>query len=491
MKNNKPNLVFIMSDQQRFDTLKCYGNEWINTPRINELSDDSYVFENAYVTQPVCAPARSSIMTGLYPHTAGPTVNKIPLNKDVKTIAELVESDYKCAYFGKWHLGDDTVKQRGFEEWISVEDHYNSSYFEGDLPYSDLHEWLISKGHKPGSIGPTGKEIFNDKDRSLLPEDSQMAAFLSEKSEDFIKENKEEPFILYVSTFEPHSPYAGPLDGMYDPNDIPTGPTFLKNPENVSKINEARSSYHSSFLNGANQKDDQYMNEYLASRDEDFSTKKGWLKARADYFANITLVDDMVGRIIDSLKENGLYENTIIIFTSEHGEMMGDHGMLEKRTLYEESAKVPLLVKLNEEKTSQKFINGSFSHIDLVPTILNLLEQKIPSNLQGENKISCFNSLNLDNNEVVVEWNGEGIIDDRNLGSKDINNLNVNARRSIIFNRIKLNLTRNDEGELFDLNIDPYEETNRFNDPKYSEIVEEMKSRLISWQKRNNDIFTF
>ena len=248
MKNKKPNLVFIMSDQQRFDTLKCYGIEWINTPRINELSDDSYVFENAYVTQPVCAPARSSIMTGLYPHSAGPTVNKIPLNKNVKTIAELVESDYKCAYFGKWHLGDDTVKQRGFEEWISVEDHYNSSYFEGDLPYSDLHEWLISKGHKPGSIGPTGKEIFNDKDRSLLPEESQMAAFLSEKSEDFIKENKDDPFILYVSTFEPHSPYAGPLDGMYDPNEIPTGPTFLKNPENVSKINEARSSYHLSLI---------------------------------------------------------------------------------------------------------------------------------------------------------------------------------------------------------------------------------------------------
>ena len=78
-KHKKPNLVFIMSDQQRYDTLACYGNDWINTPRLNELSEESFVFENAYVTQPVCAPARSSIMTGLYPHTAGPIVNKIPL----------------------------------------------------------------------------------------------------------------------------------------------------------------------------------------------------------------------------------------------------------------------------------------------------------------------------------------------------------------------------------------------------------------------------
>ena len=78
-KKIKPNIVFIMSDQQRYDTLECYGNDWINTPRLNELAKDSNVVENAYVTQPVCAPARSSIMTGLYPHTAGPTVNKIPL----------------------------------------------------------------------------------------------------------------------------------------------------------------------------------------------------------------------------------------------------------------------------------------------------------------------------------------------------------------------------------------------------------------------------
>ena len=331
-KYSKPNLVFIMSDQQRFDTLACYGNDWINTPRLNELSEDSFVFENAYVTQPVCAPARSSIMTGLYPHTAGPTVNKIPLKKDAKTIAEYVDDNYTKGYLGKWHLGDDTIKQRGFDEWISVEDHYQSSYFtdlpNNDLPYSDLHKWLIDKGFSPTSEGPTGKKIFNDEDRSMLPEDSQMAAFLSEKSEDFIERNKDNSFVLYVSTFEPHSPYAGPLDGMYDPDMIPTGPTFLKEPNDVSNINKARSTYHSSFIKGADQRSDDYMNNYLAARGEDFSTKEGWLKARADYFANITLVDRMVGRIIDSLKKNNLYENTILVFTSEHGEMMGDHGML-------------------------------------------------------------------------------------------------------------------------------------------------------------------
>ena len=483
-KKNKPNIVFIWSDQQRQDTIKCYGNDWINTPRLNELANHSYVIDNAYCTQPVCAPARSSVMTGLYPHAAGPTVNKIPLNEDVKTIAEILEdNDYLTGHLGKWHLGDDTVKQRGFDEWVSVEDHTTSSYYDGELPYSDLHNWLISKGHTPTGIGPTGKKIFDDTVRSFLPEDSQMATFLAEKAEDFIDRNKESPFLLYVSTFEPHSPYGGPLDDMYDPESLPTGPTFLKKPENVAEIDNARAEYHSSFLEGADQKSDEYMNNYLASRGEDFSTREGWLKARADYFANITLVDKMVGRIVDSLKENNLYENTIIIFTSDHGEMIGDHGMLEKRTLYEESARVPMLVKL-QNQNNMKRIKGSFSQIDFVPTILSKLNQKLPENLHGQDRSYAFDNLDLGNNEVIIEWNGTGAINDRNLGNEKINELNLNPRRSIIINRIKLNLTLNDSGELFDLNNDPYEETNLIDSPEYQEIIKSMKEKLIEWQIR-------
>ena len=490
-KKNKPNIVFIWSDQQRQDTMECYGNDWIKTPRLNELASDSYVIDNAYCTQPVCAPARSSVMTGLYPHAAGPTVNKIPLKQEVKTIAEILEDDdYRTGHLGKWHLGDDTVKQRGFDEWVSVEDHTVSSYHEGELPYSDLHNWLVEKGHNPTGTGPTGKKIFDDTVRSYLPEDSQMASFLAEKAEDFIDRNKETPFLLYVSTFEPHSPYGGPLDGMHDPKSIPTGPTFLKKPENVAEIDRVRSEYHSSFLNGADQRSDEYMNNYLATRGEDFSTREGWLKARADYYANITLVDRMVGRVIDSLKENNLYENTIIIFTSDHGEMMGDHGMLEKRTLYEESARVPMLVKLQNQK-SMKRIKGSFSQIDFVPTLLSKLNQKLPKNLHGQDRSYAFEDLDFGDNEVVVEWNGTGEINDRNLGTEKINELNLNPRRSIIINRIKLNLTLNDSGELFDLNSDPHEEINLIDSPEYQETVKSMKQKLIEWQIQTDDYFRF
>ena len=141
----RPNIVFIFSDQQRYDSMKVYGNDWIKTPHLNALADESFVFENAYVTQPVCAPARASIMTGLYPPKAGPVVNRIPLPKDKKTIAEMINQDYKCAYFGKWHLGEDTLPQHGFTEWRSVED----NKIEDDLPFSSYHNYLLSKGYKP------------------------------------------------------------------------------------------------------------------------------------------------------------------------------------------------------------------------------------------------------------------------------------------------------------------------------------------------------
>ncbi len=123
----RPNLLFLFTDQQRQDTLRVYGREEMKTPNLDGLADESIVFNNAYVTQPVCTPSRSSIMTGLYPHTNGCAANNIPLSRKHKTIAEMLpEGKYECGYFGKWHLGDEIVGQHGFEKnWVSTEDEYH------------------------------------------------------------------------------------------------------------------------------------------------------------------------------------------------------------------------------------------------------------------------------------------------------------------------------------------------------------------------------
>ena len=129
---SSPNLLFIFTDEQRADTMAAYGNPHVNTPHLDGLADQSVLFERAYVTQSVCTPSRSTIMSGLYPHTNGCTANNYPLTGDFPTLAELWQ-DGSCikAYHGKWHLGDEVFCQHGFDEWISIEDMYRPHYGQG------------------------------------------------------------------------------------------------------------------------------------------------------------------------------------------------------------------------------------------------------------------------------------------------------------------------------------------------------------------------
>ena len=125
---NNPNLLYIFTDQQRADTLACYGNRQIETPALNALASDSFVFDNAYVSQPVCSPSRTTMLTGLWPHTSGVPSCNVPLKAEVPTIAEMLREEYQTAYMGKWHLGDEIFPQHGFETWVGTEDQYRHSY---------------------------------------------------------------------------------------------------------------------------------------------------------------------------------------------------------------------------------------------------------------------------------------------------------------------------------------------------------------------------
>ena len=159
---NRPNLLFILTDQQRWETMGCYGNKWIQTPALDRLASRSFVFENAYVTQPVCTPSRTSILTGLYPQTSGATTNNVALGPDVKTIAEMVPDGVTCGYFGKWHLGDEIFAQRGFTEWVSSEDQYRRFYSRQETlsQMSDYHHFLVDNGLEPDKES-LGQRVFS------------------------------------------------------------------------------------------------------------------------------------------------------------------------------------------------------------------------------------------------------------------------------------------------------------------------------------------
>ena len=472
---DRPNIVFIMSDQQRRDTMSCYGAGSMQVPNLNALAEKSFVFRNAYVSQPVCTPARATIMSGLYPHTAGPIVNQIHLPVDTPVIAEMVSSDYFKGYMGKWHLGNDLLAQHGFDVWISVA--------------SDYNRYLVEHGHKPDTV-LRGVEVFSNDRHYDLPEEYQMASYLGDRAAEFIEDNKDRPFILYVSTFEPHSPYHGPFMDMYDPAGLPVGPAFLQKPDTASLVNRVRADYFMQFmLDGVDQTKDEYMMRYAAAR-EDVTTELGWRTLRAHYLANITLVDRMVGKITSALERAGVDDQTVVVFTSEHGDMMGDHGMLEKRSFYEEASRVPLMMKVPWLAKEQNMIEGSVGQIDLVPTLLDLVGEDIPNTLQGKSlKPVLLGQSDLNDNDVFVQWNGTSKeVPDRFLGSTKINRMLALPWRSVITpDRWKLNLCAGDQCELYDLNADPNEMNNLYNDPAQIDRIRDMAARIRIWQHETVD----
>ena len=486
---NRPNILFVLTDQQRQDSLACYGNGWIETPNLNAVADRSFVFENAYVTQPVCTPSRASIMTGLYPHTVGLHRNNIPLPEDTRTIAELIDPAYYCAYFGKWHLGDDMIPQHGFDSWVSVEDFHRARATKREYRYveADYNDHLRKHGITP----PGGNHSYESWFAGAgLTEEQTQASFLGDRASEFIRSRDSEsggplgaPWMLYVSFFEPHPPYTGPLNDLYDPADIPVGPAFLKRPDDGSLLNRLRADY---YMAGN-------LNPLGIDDYHDLTSEDGWRGLRAKYFANVTLVDRQVGKMLDALKETAQLDNTIIVFTSEHGEMAGDHGMLEKRSMYEEASRVPLLIRVpgsdpDDAVTSQR-VPGSVSLVDLVPTLLDLSGAGTDADvadLQGNSLAPVIRGdAGLSGNDVFVQWNGMG---DRNLGTPEINRMVSMPWRTVITpDRWKLNLCATDRCELYDLDSDPHEINNLFDAPEHRDRVRDMAARIRIWQEETGD----
>ncbi|MBI4559945.1 MAG: sulfatase-like hydrolase/transferase, partial [Candidatus Hydrogenedentes bacterium] len=214
-RKSKPNLLFLWTDEQRADTMAAYGNRKIQAPNLNKLANESVVFERAYVSQPVCTPSRCTVMTGLWPHTTGCVNNNIPLPEDVPCLPELLnDPEYRTAYMGKWHLGDELFAQHGFEEWVSIEDGYRK-YFRPDRDpnkKSDYHAFLTELGYLPDVNGYFSREFATRR-----PLEHCKPKFLEIKACDFIRRHRNEPFILYVNFLEPHMPFFGPLDDAHDP----------------------------------------------------------------------------------------------------------------------------------------------------------------------------------------------------------------------------------------------------------------------------------
>ncbi len=470
----RPNLLYIFTDQQRADTLACYGNQQIEAPALNGLAAESCVFERAYVSQPVCSPARATMMTGLWPHAAGVPACNVPLAADIPTIADYLAPTHDTAFMGKWHLGDEIFPQHGFAEWVGTEDSYRHSYARPEHleTLSPYHHFLLQQGYQPDAQNQ-GQAIFSRHVEACMPEAHTKAAYLGERAAQYIGQRGEQPFVLCVSYLEPHPPHTGPLDNLYDPATLPTGPAFRCPPgADTPLMVRLMSAYYSQ------------SEEYgLDLRDE-----AGWRALMARYWGNITLVDRSVGRILRALEESGQADNTIVVFTSDHGEMMGDHGLLGKTLMHEESVRVPLLLRDPRLGGGQRRIEGAFSHIDLLPTLLDLTGQSVPGNLPGRSRVGVLEGRdNLADNDVIIQWNGSDGQINPSLGEAEVNRSMGRPCRTLISVDWKLNLYDRGMGELYNLQEDPHELENLWARDECRGRIEAMTAQIKDWQVVNGD----
>jgi len=471
-KRSKPNLLFIWTDQQRADTMAVYGNTKIHTPNLNKLAGESVVFEKAYVTQPVCTPNRSAVMTGLWPHTSGCTANNIPLPLDIPCLPELVnDPDYRTAYMGKWHLCDEIFVQHSFEEWVAIEDNYIKYYRKGrdQSKRSHYHHFLIEHGYKPDN----GNK-FSRSFAARRPIEHCKPKFLELKACDFLRRNRNEPFMLYINFLEPHPPYFGPLDKEHNPEKVDL-PANFRDPleENEPLL---------------------YRLKRQKCRDKYGKEAETIRELIARYWGLVTQVDMSVGAILKTLDDLGLTDNTIVVYTSDHGDMMGAHNMVGKTVMYEEAVRIPWLMRIPQMRRTAHPINNSVSHIDMVPTVLELMGSEADENFPGQSLIPLLKGGKVAEDHVFIEWNpsGKNVTvknDGASLASREeLARLENEHTRTVVSpDGWKLCLSDADKCQLFNLQKDPGETTNLFDSGLYRDVIGRLTGKIHEWQESVND----
>src|SRR6266481_810502 len=474
----KANLILFLPDQQRADTLACYGGVKVHAPSLTKLASESVIFERAYVTHPVCTPSRSSLMTGTWPHTNGCTRNSVPLDRRFQIFPELMQDrDYRTAYMGKWHLGEDGPAYaeasagrpagRGFQQWISTDDH------------GDYAKFLISNGIAPDKSNGRFSEVAI----SNLPIELSRPKFLETHACDFIERHQRDPFVLVVAFVEPHSPYNGPLNTEHPFHEVELDVTATI-PE--SEDIPLRYRLMREWQQAEAMLDRQRLPVQLffgITPDEYRSIKQRYLRL-------VTLVDQSVGAILECLERFGLSAHTIVVHTSDHGDSLGAHHLFGKETMFEEAARVPLLIRLPDQARS-KMISQAVSHIDFVPTLLDLLGQPTHSQCTGKSLLPLIREERVRPENVFMEWapNRTKIKKGTTLARRRAikRAVDESTRTVVSPDGWKLCLRDKDLNELYSLKDDPFETRNVYSDRQYASVISHYTGEIHRWQDSSHD----
>ena len=459
------NLIIFYTDQQRRDSLGCYGNPVARTPNIDGLAKRGVVFNNHYASNPVCSPSRASFMTGRHLQAHRLIDNGIALPKTEKTIADaLVENGYHTCSVGKLHLTPyGAPLECEYEESLPL---WQSGAMDGWTgPYYGFQDVQLTLGHghgcymSGGHYGEWFRRNFPDiaaaGGQPTLPVEAHHSTWVADQSIEFIRQNKEQPFFIYVSFPDPHHPFVCPesyLD-MFKDAEFPA-------PHRKEGENDRKPFHYKKAMS-----EQQFHIDGGAHRPPDY-TDDDWRKIFAATYGMVSLIDHSVGRVLDCLREEGLEGNTTIAYTSDHGDLMGDHHFLYKGPVPCRSLlNVPFIVADPACVPGKR--DSVMSNVDAVPTLLDLLGVDIPDVVQGRSfkDVVMGGAGNPDHVALCSGW------------SKNSPNF---YHHSIYGNRYRITYFPNqDDGELYDLEKDPYELDNLYHLPEHRDLRDELLVRLL------------
>ncbi|MEM7536059.1 MAG: sulfatase-like hydrolase/transferase [Chloroflexota bacterium] len=470
----KPNILFICTDQQRYDMLSCYGNPHIHTPTIDSLAETGVLFEQCYVQNPVCAPSRASLLTGRYPHAHGLWGNgvSLPAHEQLFTRA-LADDGYDCGMIGKWHQSachggrteprlDDGFR---FYQWAHDPTHGS--------PENKYHRWL--EKHHPERYAEASANGFGRTGHvtvafDTMPTEAHYSHWVAEMAIDFLNEQTandgEQPFFLWANFYDPHHPFVAPQEYIdrVDRDALPRPIGYDQPGELDSKpevLRQASAKSYGGIAKG--------FLEYTEDEVQD---------AIAANYAMVMLIDDEIKRILATLEALGLRENTLIIFTSDHGEMQGDHHLfLKGPMMYDPAVRVPLILHWPGVLPEGERRSDVVQWIDLCPTMLDA------ANLPPLPRNQAQSLLPLARGNDDAEARGWAICEYRDSGhpydpAVHTTMLRHDRYKLIVFHGDPAT-ARKRTGELYDLEADPNELVNLWNNAEYIQLRLELQEMLL------------
>ncbi|MEO1236363.1 MAG: sulfatase-like hydrolase/transferase [Planctomycetota bacterium] len=430
----KPNLLLVLTDQQSCWTLGCYGGTLIETPHIDRLAAEGMTLDHCITPSAVCTPSRGCLLTGQYPHQHGARHNDLELNRDARTWAhQLSDAGYHTGYAGKWHLDGKTRPG-----WVHPE--RACGFRDARFMFNRGHWKKITQDVPNAEPTVFVEDIIGD-------EESYPTDWLTRITQDFLNDQAQnrpdQPFAFMLSIPDPHGPYRvrKPYDTMYDPAAMPIPETFDQTdlPDWAAELRR----------------------EHYG---RDHPDPKGLLRHNmSQYCGEVKLIDDRIGDLLATLGANGQLDETIVVFCSDHGDYMGEHGLMEKNWVYESTYRVPFIVRYPEAVPRGSRLDRLVSFVDVQSTLLGLMGVPAAGTEAGRDASPLLRG------EAVDGWVDEAFLHHASLNMA-----------GIFTDRFELAHVRDSEDSvLFDRREDPLQVNNLFRDPAYAEEIDRLNARIL------------